>query len=145
MFLDGEKDASQIDQAAPIQLQGFDGSAADRRKAQHEGCTLIPHEVISPVLPAGVKQRHHFAADWISSRGLFVLVIVAPLASPCQIFQPGFPSFTAWFYVLGGKRLNGEAFLASAILTTAASPVAHSFPTSHLSLKNPPATMPAGR
>src|SRR5438552_15706208 len=79
--------------------------------------------MVQPALAARVKQRNNLAGDGISGRGLVVFVVIAALASPGETLQGSFSPFAAWFDVLAGKRLHGEAFLTSAILATTACPV----------------------
>lgn len=87
MFSPSSKITPKIDESLTIQLQCFDRRASYRRYTNESSEIGIPREMLVPLLPSGMKQRHQFSALRIKSFDLVCFVIIATLTGKREIFQ----------------------------------------------------------
>lgn len=119
----------QIDQALSVQSQCFHCSASCGSQSNDKSKVFIPGKVVTPPLLPWMVQRHEIASNRIVSFDFGVLMIVASLASECQIVQRRPTALRARDDVFDTKGLHSKTCLAATIFATASSTLCY-----HLSL-----------
>jgi len=103
MYAIGVKHTSQIEQAAAIEVQRCNCRSADRSQADDLCIVIAPGEVIAPVLPTRMKERHGLRADRVKGGNPCQFAAITTLATTRQIVGSGFT-----IERLGKDVVNGE-------------------------------------
>ncbi len=115
MVTAGPQHSTQIDQRWPVQLQRSHGCSTRFRDAFDVRGVFVPTEMLRPLLPPRMKQRHDFSTQRIGSSELDCFVTVAPGAGIRQVIQQRGAAQSARDDVLHDKWRVREALLALAI------------------------------